>query len=242
MNPAGASTESLTSTPRVREHPQPKGDIRLFDATVPGLICIGTGRRPIIYICNQDWAPQQVTVISDRPGYCLSSGHGSRYKYWPFFVNLRLSPFYRFVYDRKYQFRGRAIGMTHRYRIEPSVHLLIDKFEGKMAWHDVWEGIQRSTKDPLFQPGMNVVADLTAADMELGYEEMGRLTSAILEVPTMKYGRIAAVAKGSYQFGLARMFGTLADNLDIFAEYRVFSDFSEVQTWLGLPEDVELRL
>ena len=132
--------------------------------------------------------------------------------------------------------------MAHRYRIEPSFGLLIDKFEGRMSWHDVWEGILRSTKDPEFQPGMNVVADLTAADLDFGYEETRRLTSAISVVPTMKYGRIAVVAPESPQFGLARMFGTLADNFDIFAEYRVFSDFSEAQTWLGLPEDVELRL
>ena len=146
------------------------------------------------------------------------------------------------MFAKKCQFKGFAIRMTHRYRIEPSFGLLIDKFEGNMGWHDVWEGILRSTKDPEFQPGMNVVADLTAADLDFVYGEANRLASKVSIVPTMKYGRIAVVAPQSLQFGIARMFGTLAENLDIFEEYQVFSEFSEARTWLGLPEDVELRL
>ena len=132
--------------------------------------------------------------------------------------------------------------MTHRYRIEPSFGLLIDKFEGKMGWHDVWEGMLRSTKDPEFQPGMNVVADLTTADLDLRTEEARRLAIATSTAPTMKYGRVAVVASGTLQFGIARMFGMLSENFDIFAEYNVFSDFLKARTWLGLPEHIELRL
>ncbi len=132
--------------------------------------------------------------------------------------------------------------MTHRYRIEPSFGLLIEKFEGKMGWEDVWEGMLRSTKDPEFQPGMNVVADLTAADLNLDHEDARRLVNATSIVPTMKYGRIAVVAPGMLQFGLARMFGMLSENFDIFVEYSVFSEFSKARTWLGLLEDIELRL
>ncbi len=132
--------------------------------------------------------------------------------------------------------------MMHRYRIEPSFGLLIDKFEGKMGWNDVWEGMLRSTKDPEFQPGMNVVADLTAADLDFGYEGTRSLTYSISIASTMKYGRIAVVAPGPLQFGIARMFEVLADSFDTFDEYHVFSDFSKARTWLGLPEDVELRL
>ncbi len=132
--------------------------------------------------------------------------------------------------------------MTHRYRIEPSFGLLIDKFEGKMGWNEVWEGMLRSTKDPEFQPGMSVVSDLTTADLDLKHVEARKLAIATSTVPTMKYGRVAVVAPGTLQFGLARMFGMLSENSDIFAEYNVFSDFSKARTWLGLPKDVELRL
>ena len=111
-----------------------------------------------------------------------------------------------------------------------------------MGWHNVLEGILSSNEDPEFQLGMNVVADLTAADLDLGFEELDKLTFAISLVPTMKYGRKAVVTQGSFQFEVARAFGKLADELDIYAEYRVFSSFSEVRSWLGLPENVELRL
>ncbi len=132
--------------------------------------------------------------------------------------------------------------MTHRYKIEPSFGLLIEKFEGKMGWNDVWEGMLRSTKDPEFRPGMNVVADLTTADLDLRIEKARELAIATSTAPSMKYGRVAVVAPGTLQFGLARMFGILSENSDIFAEYNVFSDFSKARTWLGLRQDVELRL
>ena len=132
--------------------------------------------------------------------------------------------------------------MTHRYRIEPSFDLLIDKFEGAMGWHDVFGGILRSTKDPQFQPFMNVVVDLTDADFDFGHEGQRRLSSSISMVSAMKFGQIAVVAPESLQFGLARMFGMLSEDVAIFAEYHVFRVFSETRTWLGLPEDVELRL
>lgn len=132
--------------------------------------------------------------------------------------------------------------MAHRYRIEPALGLLIDKFEGKMCWRDVLEGIQTSAKDPKFQPGMKVLADLTAADLDLQYKGTRLMADGVALTPAMKYDRIAVVAPGSLRFGIARMFGMLLDNRDIVSEYRVFSDFSEARTWLGLPKDVELHL
>ena len=132
--------------------------------------------------------------------------------------------------------------MAHRYRIEPSFGLLIDKFEGKMDWQDVFEGILTSAKDPEFQPGMNVLADLTAAELDFGYEGASQMAIKVSKALTMKYGRIAVVAPESLQFGVARMFGMLLDNFDILVEYNVFPDFSKARTWLGLPKDVELCL
>ncbi len=132
--------------------------------------------------------------------------------------------------------------MAYRYRIEPSFGLIIDKFDGKMGWHDVLEGIQKASKDPEFRPGMNVVADLTDAELDFGFEGARSLAASTSDVSTMKYGRIAVVAPGPAQFGLARMFGTVAENSDVFEEFRVFTEFSKARTWLGLPEDLELRI
>lgn len=132
--------------------------------------------------------------------------------------------------------------MTHRYRIESPVGLIIDKFQGRMAWQDVLEGILRSSKDPEFQPGMNVLADLTAVDLDFGYEGVRALTFEISRSPKLRFGKIAVVAPASLQFGLARMFGMLADDYDIIADYKVFSNFSKARAWLGLPSDIELRL
>ena len=132
--------------------------------------------------------------------------------------------------------------MAHRYRIEPSLNLLIAKFEGKMGWHDVLEGIVGSTKDPEFRQGMDVIGDLRDSDTDFRYEGASELASEIAKAPGMKFGRFAAVAPESFQFGLARMFGALADDKNVFVEFRVFSDFAKAGIWLGLPEDLELRL
>ena len=106
--------------------------------------------------------------------------------------------------------------MTHRYRIEAAAGLLIDKFQGKMGWQDVLEGIMESSGDPEFRPGMNVLADLTAVDLDFGYDGVRALTFEISRSPNMKFGQIAVVAPGSLQFGLARMFGVLAVLILVF--------------------------
>jgi hypothetical protein len=132
--------------------------------------------------------------------------------------------------------------MAHRYRIDPSFGLVIDKFEGKMDWHDLWEGMLRSSTDPEFRLGMNVVADLTTARLDLAYQDARTLALEVSGTPTMKYGRVAVVAPKALQFGIARMFGVPLADRELLGEYRVFSDYSEARSWLGLPEDLELGL
>ena len=132
--------------------------------------------------------------------------------------------------------------MTHRYRIEPAVGLLIDNFEDPMDWRDVWNGMLRSIGDPAFRPGMNVVADLTRAHIDLRIEDARNLAVATSGAPTMKYGRVAVVAPDTLQFGVAQMFGLTAEQYEIFGAFQVFANFSEARKWLGLPEDFELRL
>ncbi len=58
----------------------------------------------------------------------------------------------------------------------------------------------------------------------------------------MKYGRVAVVAPDTLQFGVAQMFGLIAEQYEIFDAFQVFANFSECRKWLGLPEDFELRL
>jgi hypothetical protein len=140
------------------------------------------------------------------------------------------------------QILGFVIRMAHRYRIDPSLGLVIDKFEGKMNWQDLWEAMLRSSTDPEFRLGMNVVADLTAAQLDLAYPDARNLAMEISGTPAMKYGRVAVVAPEALQFGIARMFGVPMAELQISGEYRVFSDYSEARSWLGLPEDLELGL
>ncbi len=132
--------------------------------------------------------------------------------------------------------------MAYRYRIEPSLGLLLDRFEGKMGWHDLWEGTLESAEDPEFRPGMNVVTDLTNAELDLGYKEMRELVSATVNAPTVRFGRVAIIAPGPLRYGLARMYDALSEEKGLYHELRIFSDFWEARTWLGLPEDVELRL
>ena len=120
--------------------------------------------------------------------------------------------------------------------------LLLDRFEGKMGWHDLWEGTLESAEDPEFRPGMNVVTDLTDAELGLGYKGMRALVSETADAPTVRYGRVAIIAPGPLRYGLARMYAALSEVSGLHNELRVFSDFSEARTWLGLPEDLELRL
>ncbi|MDX1483990.1 MAG: hypothetical protein R3229_05870 [Alphaproteobacteria bacterium] len=132
--------------------------------------------------------------------------------------------------------------MTHLYRIEGDLGLLIEKFDGRMDWRALWEGMLESTKDPGYRTGFDVVSDMTTADLDLGSEDAKRLAEKTIGEPTMKYHRVAVVAPGLLQFGIARMFGMLSDDTDVFSAYRVFTDFSDARAWLGLPEELGLRL
>jgi hypothetical protein len=132
--------------------------------------------------------------------------------------------------------------MVHRYKIDPSVNLLIDKFDGRYEWRDAFAGIMTSTVDPKFRSGMDVVVDLSTADQDFDFNDANSMAVQISEVPDLKFGRVAIVAPSALQFGIARMFGSLAEDRDIFADFRVFSNFSDARAWLNLPSDFEFHL
>ena len=131
--------------------------------------------------------------------------------------------------------------MTYQYRIDTSLGLILERFEGKIGWHDVWEGTIESAEDPEFRPGMTVVTDLTDAELNFGYEGMRELVSRDANAPNVRLGRVAVIAPGPVQYGLSRMYEMLSNEFRIHDKFRVFSDFSEARTWLGVPKDVELH-
>ena len=132
--------------------------------------------------------------------------------------------------------------MTHLYRIEGDLGLLIEKFDGRMDWRALWEGMLESTKGPGYRTGLDVLSDMITADLELQPGDAKKLAQSTIREPQMKYGRLALVTPGLLQFGIARMFGMLPDDTDAFSAYRVFTNFSDARAWLGLPEELGLRL
>ncbi|MEH6477215.1 MAG: hypothetical protein V7727_16100 [Sneathiella sp.] len=132
--------------------------------------------------------------------------------------------------------------MNYTFQIKPCHNLVLDKFVGKTSQREFFEAIQKSSFDPEFRVGMDVLADMTQIELEFGHEGARALVSQISKTPKMEYGKIALVISTTLQFGITRMFGLIAEEKGVFSEYQVFRDFSEARNWLGLPEDLELEI
>ena len=145
--------------------------------------------------------------------------------------------------SKKYRFNIKCLleKVAYRYRIDPALGLLVEKFVGEIGWRDLFEGASKSATDSNFRPGMNVLMDLTDAHMDIGYKEMRALIAVLANAPDHRLGRVAVVAPEPLQFGLSRMYQAIAEGVGIYEDCRVFSEFIEARTWLGLPEDTELR-
>lgn len=84
-----------------------------------------------------------------------------------------------------------------------------------------------------FGPGLRKLLDLGDATLELSYADMQQIVERLRSGETRLAGqRWAVIASGAVQFGLARMFEALADELPM--ETQVFREEGAARAWLGL--------
>lgn len=88
------------------------------------------------------------------------------------------------------------------------------------------------------RPSMNLLVDLRQADSSPRSSEVLRhLAGSLRRLPVeiAPGTKVAVVAPEDLAYGLARMYGTLADAVSW--EFSVFRSMKDARKWLGLPED-----
>lgn len=102
---------------------------------------------------------------------------------------------------------------------------------GSLRLEDVQEHMRIIHDHPLFRSGLDSLIDLTDATMEGDYEMARQLHSFVRSIQDVRGDcRWAFVVPWDLNFGLARMFATLADDLRI--QMKAFRNIQEAEKWL----------
>lgn len=117
---------------------------------------------------------------------------------------------------------------------DPETGLLVVQAIGKVAadaYVELWEEL---IADPRIQPGPRLLADFRRVEVtQTGADVRNVAAAAERFGDFMRGGRVGVVATQQASFGLARMYTSLVDALDI--QIRVFRDYDEARAWLLEP-------
>lgn len=121
--------------------------------------------------------------------------------------------------------------MKAHYEIFPERSLVIETFEGRVTMTALVPFFQSLYADPAWDPGLNGLADFSAATIDMDFDEMSRLVGYMKNSGTASRGRWAFVVGSALNLGMSRMFQTLSEDLQ--SDLRFFLDREEALRWLG---------
>ena len=117
------------------------------------------------------------------------------------------------------------------YRIVRQQNIVLQEFCGTVGIVDLRDAAIRVSNDPLYRGRMNILMDLRAAELRISYEEIIEYTTFLTRFGPI--ARQAVVVSRYLEFGLARMFEQLSENLIERDELKVFFDMRAAVNWLG---------
>lgn len=130
------------------------------------------------------------------------------------------------------------------HRFEPSLNLFIERYIGDIDANGALESSLKAaeTVAEFVDPGHRVdsLLDMSDSVPHADLYEILQLIKAWESSKVLAVDRWAIFAPTSIQFGIARVFQLLSDNLDSHRQLRIFTDLSKARDWLGLPADFEL--
>ena len=121
--------------------------------------------------------------------------------------------------------------VAFNYRIVKQQNIVLQEFCGTVGIVDLRDAAMRVSKDPLYRERMNILMDLRAAELRISYEETIEYTGFLTRFGPI--ARQAVVVSRYLEFGLARMFEQLSENLIEREELKVFFDMRAAASWLG---------
>jgi hypothetical protein len=114
------------------------------------------------------------------------------------------------------------------YRIDPARRRVYVMASGPITGADFFQAQQRLIEDPAFQPTFSQLFDLIdTEEVEVSANQIGALAERTAFV---RGARRAIVVNRPLLFGLARMFGLMADATG--GDVEIFSDVRSAEQWL----------
>lgn len=116
-----------------------------------------------------------------------------------------------------------------RYRIDIARKLRIEEYSGKVELADLKSIVSAMVSDPDWSPEYNGLVDFTAAELEMGSNEILRLALMLRQKQNRSHGWLVFVVGNSVTYGVVRMLGYWSRNTDRF---RIFQSRREAEAWL----------
>jgi hypothetical protein len=121
--------------------------------------------------------------------------------------------------------------MKAHYEIDSKRGLVIETFEGRVTLKALVPFFQGLYADPKWDPSYDGLADLTAATIDMDFDDMAKLVGYMRSSGSASRGRWAFVVGSALNLGMSRMFQTLSDDLQ--DDLRFFLDREDALRWLG---------
>lgn len=122
--------------------------------------------------------------------------------------------------------------MPIHYEIAPERKLIRTRCVGDTRYAEVLEHFRKLAAEPALPQPLNVLLDLSKLE---SLPESDQLRTVAGEVEALagpvRWGAIAIVAESDLLFGMARMFGILAEGH--FRQTGVFRSLAEAEAWLA---------
>lgn len=121
--------------------------------------------------------------------------------------------------------------MGFTYTIETRDNFVFATAEGTIAFADLQEHMQTVISDPMFQPGMNAVADMRNAQIAMTIEDIPDLIRLFIQqAKTRKRGKWAVVMTRYPERHLLHFFITFMNHLPF--KMKAFGDTGDALNWL----------
>jgi len=128
--------------------------------------------------------------------------------------------------------------MPFAYTIDGDNNVINLWITGTFSEGHIRENIARVNADPKFRKGLNTLADISDARVDIGYQQMrqfARYTETLHEVRGECKWAILAPTDADVSYGMSRMLEALTDSPGI--HIRTFRLRAKALRWLDLPED-----
>ena len=121
--------------------------------------------------------------------------------------------------------------MPNSYSIHPEQNLIRQILWGRVTVDELRDITEQIRSDSRYRKGMDVLADLRNAQIDISYAQMTDYTRFMAGNTTI--GRQAIVVSRQLEFGMARMYEQLTESSVLRIDLRVFLDMEEAERWMA---------